>query len=212
MGGSGIGNGNFLTGETYNISRTSVNFPAPSTRDPKINSLSNNPIPTFSWSKVRDASAYEIIIASDSNFAHVVTDQIVNGLSYTGNVPLGDGVYYWQVRAYTPDLQPGKFSATSSFTIDTTPPPAPILTSPANNIQMSRRPVFSWNKISGAAKYYIEIDNNSDFSSLEWASLKEETTHRVTFMRAGTYFWRVRAKDRVGNWGSWSAIFTVIFR
>ena len=178
----------------------------------KINSLTNNPLPTFSWTKVRNASAYEIVIASDSSFAHIATDQIVNGLSYTSNTLLRDGVYYWQVRAYTPDFQPGKFSAISSFTIDTTPPPAPALISPANNFQMSRRPTFSWNKISGAAKYYVEIDNSFDFSSPEWAALKEDTSHRVTFMRKGTYFWRVRAKDLAGNWGNWSPIFSITFK
>ena len=212
LGKPGAGNGNFLAGESYNVTRVSVNFPAPSTRGPKNNFLTHNPVPAFSWTKIRDASAYEIVIASDRDFAYIVSTQILNGLSHTGNAPFNDGIYYWQVRAYNQNFQPGKFSATSSFTIDTTPPPAPILVSPANNIQMSRRPVFSWNKISGAAKYYIEIDNNPDFSSPEWASLKEGTTHRVTFMRAGTYFWRVRAKDLVGNWGDWSAIFTLVFK
>lgn len=212
LGGPGAGNANFISGEIYSISRTSVNFPAPSNREPKINSLTNNPIPIFSWTKVRDASAYEIVIASDGNFSNIAANQIVNGLSYTGNTLLRDGVYYWHVRAYTSNFQTGKFSRTSSFTIDTTAPPAPVLISPADSLQMSRRPVFSWDKISSATKYFIEIDNDSDFSSPEWAALKQQTTHQVILMRAGAYFWRVRAKDTAGNWGNWSMTFTFNFR
>lgn len=208
LGGTGAGNGSFVNGEFFAISKDSINFAAPSLREPRRNSLTNIPMPVFSWTKVWGAQAYEIIISTDNNFSQIVTTQAVNELSFSVNPPLTDGVYYWRVRAYNSDLQPGKFSAASSFTIDTTPPPSPKLISPTNNITISRKPKFSWERLGAATKYQIEIDNNLDFSSPEWASLRNETTYQASFMRKGIYFWRVRARDMAGNWGNWSTVFT----
>lgn len=211
LGGPGAGNGNFINSEIFSVVKNPVNFPAPSLREPKRNTLTNNPMIYFSWARVWDAQAYEIAIATDSNFAQVITSQVVNGLDFTSVFPLPDGVYHWRVRAYNPDLQPGKFSQSNSFTIDTTPPSAPLLLSPIDNITTGRKPKFEWEKLN-AAKYQIEIDNNSDFSSPEWAALRNDASYQAAFMRKGTYFWRVRARDMAGNWGNWSTVFKFTYR
>ncbi|MBC7875932.1 MAG: metallophosphoesterase [Anaerolineales bacterium] len=210
-GGPGVGNGNFVNGESFNIAKNSVNFQSPTLREPKRNFLTNNPMVNFSWAKVRDAQGYEITIATDSNFSQIISNQVVAGLSFTTGLPLYDGIYYWRVRAYDTNLQPGKFSPSNSFTIDTAPPSAPILLTPIDNLTISRKPKFSWEKLDAATKYQIEIDNNSDFSSPEWAALREETKYQASFIRRGTYFWRVRARDMAGNWGNWSPAFRFTF-
>jgi len=209
LGGQGAGNGNFVNGEVFSISKTAINFPAPSLREPRQNFLTNISTPSFSWDKVRGASAYEIMIASDSDFTQIASIQVVNGLSYTSNIMLNDNIYYWRIRAYNSGFQPGKFSKTYKFTIDTTPPLAPNLLSPPNNTTTFKTN-FSWEKISSATRYQIEIDNNSDFSSPEWSSILSDTTYHPSNMRRGLYYWHVRAKDMAGNWGVWSIPFTII--
>lgn len=208
LGGQGSGNGNFVNGEFFSISKAAVNFPSPTLRDPRQNYLTNNSRPAFSWDKVRGASAYEIMIASDSGFTQIVSIQAINGLSYTSNISLNDNIYYWRVRAYNSSFQPGKFSKTYKFTIDTTPPPAPNLLSPPNNTTTTK-PYFSWEKISSATRYQIEIDNNFDYSSPEWSSILSDTAYHPSNMHRGTYYWRVRSKDMAGNWGVWSIPFTI---
>ncbi|HET7144664.1 MAG TPA: hypothetical protein VFI68_11645, partial [Anaerolineales bacterium] len=208
LGGSGAGNGNFVNGEFFSISKAAVNFPSPTLRDPRQNYLTNNSRPAFSWDKVRGASAYEIMIASDSDFTQITSIQVVNGLSYTSNIPLNDNIYYWRVRAYNSGFQPGKFSKTYKFTIDTTPPLAPNLLSPPNNTTTTKTN-FSWEKISSATRYQIEIDNNSDYSSPEWSSILSDIAYHPSNIRRGTYYWHIRAKDMAGNWSVWSIPFTI---
>ena len=204
-GGEGAGNGNFINGDIITVSKNPINFPAPTLREPQRNFLTNNPSPSFSWTKVRGASGYEIVIAKDSRFAQIITNQVVSGLSYTNSALLTDGVYYWRVRAYSPDFQPGKFSITNSFIIDTTPPAAPSLISPVNNARVNTKLKFNWEKVNAATRYQIEIDNNANFSSPEWNSQRPDSVYQVFTTRSGVYFWHVRARDKAGNWSNWSA-------
>jgi hypothetical protein len=208
-GGPGRGNGSFTTGEAYTISKASINFPPPSIRGFRQTFLTNNPTPSFAWTIVRGARTYEIIIGSDSSFTQIITSQMLNGLSYTVGPRLNDGIYYWHVRAYNSDLQPGRFSHTQSFTIDTTCPSAPALIGPIDNATLSTKPIFSWANVDSAISYRIEIDNDPDFSSLEFSSLRSDTSYRISHLPKGTYFWHVQAKDMAGNWGDWSTRFTL---
>ncbi len=202
-GGPGSGNGTFTNGETFSISKTIVNFPPPSIKEPRKDFLTNNPKFSFTWDKVRGASAYEIMIALDANFTQIVSSQTVSGLSYASSMSFSDNFYYWHVRAYNSGGQPGKFSPTYKFTIDTKPPPAPALRSPANNVTTTKTN-FVWEKIDSATKYQVDIDNNSDFSSPEWSSLRNSPAYQTYNLRRGNYYWRIRAKDLAGNWGIWS--------
>ena len=206
----GADSADFTDGEFYNILKASVNFPPPAIHGAWRNVLTKDSTPGFNWTLVRGARAYEIIIASDSGFSRVVTSQVTNSLSVNLNSPLDDGKYYWRVRAYNGNLEPGRFSQTQSFTIDTTAPPAPLLMSPAENAKVSTRPFFQWERLDTATKYHIEVDNNPDFSSPEYTSSKQEASVRMPRLARGTYFWRVRANDQAGNLGIWSVSFTFI--
>lgn len=152
--------------------------------------------------------SYEIVFASDSAFANIVHSKKVNVLLYTPASPFGDGQYYWRVRAYNASNQFGKWSSYRSFTIDTTGPSIPVLSSPANN-SSTRTPTFTWLSVSTAVSYEFQYDNNSDFSSPTYTATTRSTYRKPPVMSIGTYYWRVRAKDEVGNWSGWSVPFTV---
>jgi hypothetical protein len=207
LAGPGAANGNYLTGETYIIAKNPVNFPAPSIRNPKQYVLTNDPQPLFSWDIVRGAIAYEITIALDNNFTQIVNTQVVNGQTFLSPA-LPDNIYFWHVRAYNSSFQPGKLSVNSVFAVDTTAPPPPRLISPADRATTSRTN-FIWEKISSATKYQIEIDNNSDFSSPELSTMRNDPSYQPSKMQRGTYLWHVRAKDMAGNWSPWSIPFTL---
>lgn len=208
LAGNPLANGIF-TGESFSIAKTPVDFAAPT-----INAIqygvTNNPYIPLTWSSVRNAQAYEIFLASDSGFSQIVFAQTSVEATFTPPSPLVDGLYYARVRAYNSDLNPGKFSKTYIFTVDTTPPAIPKLVSPANGASTPRRPWLKWSAVSGSVRYQIEVDNNADFSSPEFSTFTNKTSLQMKNLLARPYFWRVRASDAAGNWSEWSAamIFT----
>jgi hypothetical protein len=205
--GNPLSNGNF-TGESLNIAKTTVDFSAPTIK-PLSSGVTNNPFALLTWSSVWNAQAYEAFIARDINFSQIILIQTSTETRLNSSTPLSDGLYYARVRAYNPDLNPGKFSATISFTIDSTPPLAPSLLTPANGAATVRRPWFKWSAVSGAVKYQIEVDNNADFSSPEFSATTNKITLQAKNLLARPYYWRVRASDAAGNWSAWSATFNI---
>lgn len=209
IAGNGLSNGFFASGESYTIAKTTVNFPAPNVSTSKIKTLSNDSTPNISWGKVKNAQAYEIFVARDANFSQIAFIKTINTTDITIEPPLADGTYFVQVRAYNSELNPGKFSKSFSFTIDTTPPPVPILLSPANASNSVRQPTLQWTGNIGDITYEIQVDNNADFSSPEFtASTKNKSIRSNTLSKGTTYYWRVRVNDKAGNWSGWSSVFS----
>ncbi len=195
----------FNSGQIYKISKYLV-LNAPILRSPRTNIVAAV-MPTFWWTKVREAKNYEIVFAATNNFSNIVDSQIVNETSYAA-ASFVDGNYFWRVRANNANDQPGDWSSTRSFSIDTSGPSAPVLSLPANNAS-TRTPTFRWGTVSGAVLYEFQYDDASDFSSPNYTITVRGTFRRPPAMGLGTYSWHVRAKDASGNWGAWSVARTV---
>lgn len=80
-----------------------------------------------------------------------------------------------------------------------------LFTSPANNTGFNQSLVsFAWNAGSdvenSALTYELQIDNNNNFSSLEYSNTTTMTSVNAN-LSDGTYFSRLRAGDGVGNGG-----------
>ncbi len=201
-------NQHFTNGESFTVAKPPVNFDAPNLFTNRIPALSNNPQPNIAWSNVKNAQAYEIFIARDSNFSQIVLIQTIAKTDFTIPNPLSDGAYYVRVRAYNKDLYPGKFSKPYLFTIDTTPPAAPGLVSPAQASASPQRPTLQWTGDVSGIEYQIQADNNPDFSSPEFTAATKNTAIRTsTLPKNATYYWRVRVRDKAGNWSAWSSVF-----
>ena len=126
--------------------------------------------------------------------------QTVAATEFTPPSSLPDGTYAMRVRAYNADFNPGKFSKTIPFTIDTTPPPPPTPASPAHQSSSLNRPTLQWLSVGGDAQYQIELDNNADFSSPEFSETVNKTSLRTRSLAKGiSYYWRIRAKDKAWN-------------
>jgi hypothetical protein len=132
---------------------------------------------------------------------------------------LPDGVWYWRVYARDNAGNVGENSDYWTFRIDTVPPVAPVLVSPANGENTNdNTPTLVWSNVfenSLPVVYTIEVDNESTFSSpLVWSGTVENWntsgTSSVTLpaLADNLYYWRVRARDNAGNEGQWSAVWT----
>ncbi len=74
-------------------------------------------------------------------------------------------------------------------------------------------PTLTWNPVSGATGYEIQVDNNPAFTSPEYQdnTLGPDDLQVTTpELPDGLYSWRVRARNASGIWGAWSAVDTLV--
>ena len=171
-------------------------------------------VPIFSWNAVLGATKYQIQISTTDGFATTVVSTETENASYTPIKALGDGVFYWRVRA-TNGLW-GAYSEIRRFRLSWSADNAirPTLLSPANGATRTAfaHDDFSWTAVPGAATYRLDIARAADMSNI----VKTVTTaalHYTPLERLGnnTYYWRVTPLDNQGHAGAASAIATFTF-
>jgi hypothetical protein len=191
-----------LSGQIYTIDKP--NLAGPVLRSPALNFITGDTTPTFQWRNVPGGSTYEIQFATENSFTSPVSSMVVSPYTPPAFV---EGLYYWRVRAYNSSNQPGAWSSVRTFTVDTTGPAAPTLTNPTTP---SRTPTLRWSAPSGAATYQIQIDTDNGFTNpIYYTTTMRGTSRKMSVMPAGTYYWHVRAQDKLGNWGPWSTTATI---
>jgi hypothetical protein len=84
----------------------------------------------------------------------------------------------------------------------------PTLIAPSNGLfTKNTTPIFSWNPVSDATKYRLQVDKRVNFSSPVINITTYGTAHKPAAMANRTYYWRVQAKVD-GEWGAWSEVWT----
>jgi CSLREA domain-containing protein len=180
---------------------------APLLTSPTLGLLTNDNTPAFAWaasvSTLGQPYSYQIQIDNNSNFSSPEVDTVTASTNYTSPV-LADGLYYWRLRTLNTFSVGGIYSASRSFTIDTTAPLAPVLSLPALNANVTTaRPNFTWLAAVGANRYRIQVDNDSDFSS-PIIDIESATTSYLSTLSLpqGSYYWRLKSRDAALNWGN----------
>ncbi len=190
--------------------------PAPPTGIAPINIILNYSLPQFSWTAADDNGSgvdyYEIQVSTSPDFSVIVISDSTTETFYNASTPLPDGTYYWRVRAVDSVGNIGAWSDGYTFTIDTTPPSPPQLLSPSNGEYLSSSPQLMWNEstdmYAGVDHYEIQVSTTSDFSNIVVEDSTLSTSYTLPQLADGTYYWRVRAVDSVGNIGTWSDVFS----
>lgn len=112
--------------------------------------------------------------------------------------------YYWIVVGTNEDGA-GTASVVDSFL---TPPNAPTLSTPANNaVNVSVNPQMTWNAVTGATSYRIQVSLNNAFST----TVINQSVSGITVTLSGlspntVYYWYVNASNAGGGYSDWSAI------
>nr|WP_299381228.1 hypothetical protein [Allomuricauda sp.] len=174
--------------------------------------LTDNAV-SLNWSKIEDATSYEIQVATPNfeNAAQLVLDSIVN-LDSLDQVTtqidqnLFNGPYEWRIKAWNSGYETtytvSGFEVNGDENLDITPPNTPQPVSPTNGSTQSGTEVnFTWTRtdVPGTAErdsIFIYADEN--LQSLETKGLGANKTFS-TNLSEGTFYWLVRAYDTAGN-------------
>ncbi|HEX2905244.1 MAG TPA: hypothetical protein VHO69_00180 [Phototrophicaceae bacterium] len=163
--------------------------------------LSTNP-PTLNWSPVSDAVRYEVRLDTANPPNRLVANSTT--LNYTPSTPLLSGAYYWQIRAVDAAGQTSP-SRTACFLMESS--------LPWLNYSTSTTPTLTWNPITWATQYQIQIDDAPTFiEPLEDNQVVSAATLTITAapLHDCTHYWRVRGKKTNGDWGAWSKVETLV--
>ncbi len=173
--------------------------------------------PTLTWSAVTGAVTYRVQVSTASDFSTgiVVDDSTLTTASKALSSLANSTVYYWHVNAKNAGGT-SAWSTASSFTTIVAPPGVPVLSAPANNATgITVSPTLTWNAVTGAATYRVQVSTASDFSTgivVDDSTLTAASKAVGTLSNATKYYWRVNAKN-AGGTSSWaSSSFTTIVK
>jgi hypothetical protein len=169
--------------------------------------------PTLRW--LGDADFYELELATTPDFTveSRVEAVMLPGPSTEHEVAVGlahGTTYFWRVRGSGPGGR-GAWSSVWAFTTleeVTTPPAAPLLSSPAHGAAaLDPAQVLAW--VGAAESFDVELGTDPELSSLVVSDTLSESTLSLgadALAPGTTYHWRVRGANAVGV-GPWSAVF-----
>lgn len=156
--------------------------------------------PVFSWSGPPGARySWELEGPGGSRGRGVLT----TATSFQAR-DLEDGAYTFRVTQ-TNELGATGGAATLGFTLDGTPPPAPVVTdSPAAPLSPGARPLFRWRAGEPQGGFVWQILGAGGVP-VQGPQLTELTEARAAPLAPGDYLFQVRQLDAAGNAGALSA-------
>jgi hypothetical protein len=171
------------------------------------NATQGDTIPTWSWSVVPGAVAYDLSVdlpnGTHRDFGGFRTPAVTPLLMY------GTGIFHWTVRAEYPrspyGLTPGPYSATYAFTKTIREP------SGAHADYDNDRVLLTWNPKPGAKRYRVQVSGTTDFNQLVENVLTDNTSYAPLLRYLGLrtldtsrLYWRVAALDEGDNTGDFT--------
>ncbi|GMU86697.1 MAG: hypothetical protein AMXMBFR48_19380 [Ignavibacteriales bacterium] len=166
----------------------------------------------LSWNQLSGAETYQLQVATDANFVSIVKDSSLSGTSKQMWGLLNSTKYYWRVRASNLGGT-GNWSEVWNFTTIIAAPAQVVLLSPANNaVNQAINTSLTWNALSGAETYQLQVATDANFVSIvKDSSLSGTSKQMWGLLNSTKYYWRVRASN-LGGTGNWSEVwnFTTI--
>jgi hypothetical protein len=163
-------------------------------------SYTNNPTVTFSWMPTADTVTYTLWLSGTAyDVLAPSSSHVLPGLA--------EGVYTWTVRSIDAFSRTLGYTDSWTVTVDTTPPPAPTLITPTNDMTVTSQPTFDcrMSPITCPGRSLTP----SPLGVGSFVSNTSNFTMPVT-LSPGVYTWTVRAHDQAGNTSAPSATYTFI--
>jgi photosystem II stability/assembly factor-like uncharacterized protein len=165
------------------------------------------------WNASAGAATYRVQLSTDSLFATTaLNDSTVAATTRSADALLNNTAYYWRVNAKN-------ISGTSAYSetrkFITAGLEAPALAAPADNAtqfgtnvnNLGINATVSWNAVSNAATYRLQMSTDSTFAGSLWT---DDSTLTTLSSQVGPgyltlYFWRVNARN-AGGTSAWSSV------
>ena len=160
---------------------------------------------TFTWTSVSNADNYRIEIDNDNNWSNgVVDNQSVVDTSWTKTAGYSSGTYKWRVWTHNSF---GDNVSDNVFTLNVTSKPGkPVLISPEkNSVLKGNKPTFTWIAGANADNHRIEVGNDDNWANGVVDNVVVAAPNDNTWTKPdpgyalGTYYWRVWARNAVGE-------------
>lgn len=170
---------------------------------PDDNQLNVSLTPTLSWTGDICTETYRLMVAKDIAFTQVVYNSVVNQTSQTLPTLDQDQQYFWKVKSINP-VDSSDYVTARNFTTILNPAAIPVYVSPANG-DTNRNPIdiLRWRKVPYAVNYNVQISLVQNFATLvaDDSSLTDTTFTTPSLNNCVTYYWKVRAINRIGSVG-----------
>jgi len=172
---------------------------------PEDNYYINSETISFKWSEFPFATSYEINIIDVLGSSDETVLTQTNQLTRT----FGEGSYKWKVRAINEDnASSTQFSVARLLVIDFTSPFSSVPLLPADNSTDTNSVRLVWSRDEDAFIDSLVVAADSLFQDLVFTGLKEDTQHVLSPLVINeTYFWKLKTRDRAGNWSNFGSVF-----
>jgi hypothetical protein len=176
--------------------------PAPMLIAPLNNDI-NTGRPSFSWNASTSLSPvqYELQVGITNPPQSVIS--LSSATSFSPAAAFSSTSHYWRVRAIDSAGNYGEWSEVRSFSVLNANGSLPA---PSLNFYTTSTPSLSWNSVSWASEYELQLSNTNNFVQLEYSIVVPANTLFVTTssLAEGLHYWRVRARNatRIGNWSA----------
>jgi len=210
-GVDGAGNSSSWT-SAWNFTVDTAAPGIPQLLSPASGTRTKDQTPDLDWSDVSDLTvvSYSLQYSTSATFvSNVVNVSGLTASAYTPTTNLAQGTYYWRVKAIDRAGNDSGWSSAWNFIIDTTAPAAPTLVSPTSGATINiATPSLGWLVVTdpSGVSYRVQVASDSGFNSLvvDVSSLAA-SAYTTAALAQGTWYWRVKAVDGVGNESAWSA-------
>jgi hypothetical protein len=170
-----------------------------------INNTTNKIKGKLEWNTLIGATNYQIQISKVETFLQTNINAVVGDIyQFIFDSLENNTQYYWRVCGFN---KKDTSDWSNVYTFKTVIAP-PKLSTPINNfIGTKITSIISWQYVSGATHYHLQVSKSSNFASihLENTSLTNSSFPLSELSYNTKYYWRVRA-HRVGDTSDWSPI------
>jgi Metallo-peptidase family M12B Reprolysin-like/Bacterial Ig-like domain len=168
---------------------------APVVTTPANGSQTNDNTPVYTGTAPANSSV--TVLVDGSSTGTTMTDAAGNW-TLTPVVPLADGPHTVQATAQLSGQTVSPGSNTNTFTVDTTPPPAPVVTTPANGSQTNdNTPAYAGTAQSGTT--VAVLVDGSPVGTTTATGAGSWSFTQPTALADGSHTVRARATDGAGN-------------
>lgn len=139
------------------------------------------------------ALRYNVQVATDPSFTHIVFHLNVPHTPATFYVPVPGETYYWRVQSVGADGT-GKWGAVWEFTTLAPALTAPTLLTPLNGaFGVPLAVTLRWSSVAGAVRYNVQVSTSPTFSTILFSTNVPHPQAAFTAPAPGIYYWRAQA-------------------